>query len=106
MGKVWAVGFGAAAAVLVAVLIAYRGGMFSEGPLPEEPAELFRQACGLCHGAGGEGRRNYSPPLRGRNLSPEAIMRIVAGGRGRMPAQPHIRGEALEKLARYVAGMR
>lgn len=63
---------------------------------------IYSQACAACHGGRGEGRRELGNPLRGRALPPAYIKEVVRRGRNKMPALPHIRGEALENVARYV----
>ena len=67
---------------------------------------IYSQACAACHGERGEGRRELGNPLRGRALPPAYIKEVVRRGRNRMPALPHIRGEALENVAKFVNGLR
>lgn len=63
---------------------------------------IYSQTCAACHGERGEGRRELGNPLRGRALPLVYIKEVIRRGRNRMPALPHIRGEALENVARYV----
>ena len=67
-----------------------------------EGAAIYTQACAVCHGARGEGKGGLGNPLRGRALPPAYIKEVVRRGRNKMPALPHIQGEALENVARYV----
>ena len=67
-----------------------------------EGAALFAQTCAACHGERGEGRSELGNPLRGRALPLAYIKEVIRRGRNRMPALPHIQGEALESVARYV----
>ncbi len=69
-------------------------------------AALYAQTCAACHGERGEGRRELGNPLRGRALPPAYIKEVVRRGRNRMPALPHIRGEALENVTRFVNELR
>ncbi len=69
-------------------------------------AKLFQEVCAQCHGFEGEGRVNLTPPLRGRNIPIERVRAIVQGGGQKMPPLPLIKGEALEIVARFVAGMK
>ena len=65
-------------------------------------AAVYSQACAVCHGARGEGKGGLGNPLGGRALPPAYIKEVVKQGKNKMPALPHIRGEALENVARYV----
>ncbi len=67
-----------------------------------EGAAVYAQTCAACHGERGEGRRELGNPLRGRALPLAYIKEVIRRGRNRMPALPHIRGEALENVSRYV----
>ena len=67
---------------------------------------IYSQTCAACHGEHGEGRRELGNPLRGRALPPAYIKEVVRRGRNRMPALPHIQGEALENVARFVNELR
>jgi mono/diheme cytochrome c family protein len=80
---------------------------FSVGvPATTDGAKLFQEVCAQCHGFKGEGRVNLTPPVRGRNIPIERIKTIVRGGGQKMPPLPFIKGEALENVARFVAGMK
>lgn len=106
MSRLWTVIAVTFSAVLLTVLLSYRKGRVGSLPETTDPATLFRQVCAQCHGATGEGLTNIAPPLRGRSLPIASIKETIQRGRGRMPAQPLIRGEILEELAGYVAGLR
>ena len=67
-----------------------------------EGAAIFAQACAVCHGARGEGKGGLGNPLRGRALPLAHIKEVVRRGKNKMPALPHIQGEALDNVARYV----
>lgn len=69
-------------------------------------AKLFQEVCAQCHGFKGEGRVNLTPPLRGRDIPVERIKSIVQRGGQKMPPLQFIKGEALENVARFVAGMK
>jgi hypothetical protein len=49
---------------------------------------------------------NITPPLRGRGLSPGRVKAQIQRGGEKMPALPFIQGEALERLAGYVSGLK
>ncbi len=107
MNKIIAVGFGLFAMALVAVLLIYGQGFdpaSSGDGLPTEAPELYQQACAQCHGKRREGVVNVTPPLRG--LPPERIKAQIQKGSVKMPAFPFIQGETLERLARYVSGLK
>ncbi len=109
MNKIIAVGFGLFAMALVAVLLIYGQGFdpaSSGDGLPTEAPELYQQACAQCHGKRGEGVVNVTPTLRGRGLPPERIKAQIQKGSVKMPAFPFIQGETLERLARYVSGLK
>ena len=109
MNKVFAAAFGLFAVALVAVLLTYRQGLVpalsGEGLQTEAPA-LFEQVCAQCHGKRGVGIVNITPPLRGRGLSPGRVKAQIQRGGEKMPALPFIQGEALERLAGYVSGLK
>ena len=71
-----------------------------------EGAAIYSRTCAACHGERGEGRLELGNPLRGRALPLAYITEVIRRGRNRMPALPHIRGEALENVARFVNGLR
>ena len=88
---------------LVVFLLIYQNPQQEEAVVTTgEGAVLFAQTCAACHGERGEGRSELGNPLRGRALPLVYIKEVVRRGRNRMPALPHIRGEALESVARYV----
>ena len=70
---------------------------------PAEPAALFARNCAGCHAGGGNvvapGATLLAPDLTAAGLdSPEAVFKLVYGGRGRMPGYgtdcaPKVRGE-------------
>jgi mono/diheme cytochrome c family protein len=105
LDKIFRIGFAVFAAALFVLLFWYRNTVIDGRPLSAEAAVIFRDRCAPCHGAAGEGRVDLAPSLRGRGLSPYHIKDAVSKGSGRMPAQPHIRGEALERLAQYVTAL-
>ncbi len=90
---------------LLVLLFAFQNPKREEMPLAKgDGAILYRQNCAVCHGvrgAGGIGR-----PLRGRILPVALIKQIVQRGQNKMPALPHLKGEALEDVARYVNRLR
>lgn len=71
-----------------------------------EGAAVYRRTCARCHGARGEGAGGLGRPLAGRALPVALIKEIVKRGKNKMPALPHLRGEALENVARYVNRLR
>jgi len=107
LNKVFAAAFGLFAVALVAVLLTYRQGLVpapsGEGLQTEAPA-LFEQVCAQCHGKRGVGIVNITPPLRG--LPPGRVKAQIQRGGEKMPALPFIQGEALERLAGYVSGLK
>ena len=103
MGKWIVVSFLVLGGALVVFLLIFRNPEQKEALLTTgEGAAIFAQTCAACHGERGEGRRELGNPLRGRALPPAYIKEVIRRGRNRMPALPHIRGEALENVARYV----
>ena len=62
---------------------------------------IYLEACAKCHGAQGQGTA-LAPPLRGRSLKREKILKQVKSGTGRMPKFPNITAEALDDLISYV----
>ena len=107
MGKWVVASFVVLGGALVVFLLIY------QNPQKEEPllttgegVALYAQTCAACHGERGEGRRELGNPLRGRALPPVYIKEVVRRGRNRMPALPHIQGEALENVAKYVNSLR
>ncbi len=96
----------AAGAALVIFLFTYRPDLSGSISDMADGETVFREICAQCHGAKGEGRVNLTPPIRGRNLSPERIKALVQKGGQKMPALPFIKGEALENVARYVSEMK
>ncbi len=88
---------------LVALLFIFQNPRQEEALLTTgDGAAVYSQACAVCHGARGEGKGGLGNPLRGRALPPAYIKEVVRRGRNKMPALPHIQGEALENVARYV----
>ena len=109
MNKIFAATFGLFAVALVAVLLTYRQGLApapSDEGLPADAPALFEQVCVQCHGKRGEGIVNITPPLRGRGLPPGRVKAQIQRGGEKMPALPFIQGEALERLAGYVSGLK
>ena len=107
MGKWVAASFLVFGGALVVFLFLFQNPRQEETPLTTgEGAAVFAQTCAACHGERGEGRRELGNPLRGRALPPAYIKEVVKLGKNKMPALPHIRGEALENVARYVNELR
>ena len=92
---------------LVVFLLMFQNPRQEEAPLTSgDGLAIYSQTCAVCHGERGEGRRELGNPLRGRALPPAYIKEVVRRGRNKMPALPHIQGEALENVARYVNELR
>ena len=107
LGKWVVISFLLLGGALVAFLFIFQNSRQEEALLTTgDGAMLFAQTCAACHGERGEGRRELGNPLRGRALPLAYIKEVIRRGRNKMPALPHIRGEALESLARYVNGLR
>ncbi|MEE9276515.1 MAG: cytochrome c [bacterium] len=106
MKKAWPVVFGVGAAALVAVLLLFQDGFRGPDLSGSPPEEIFRVTCAACHGLRGEGILNKGAALRGMGIPAEKVKAMVRNGKNMMPAQPHIKGEALERLAKYVEGLR
>ena len=109
MNKIFAGVLASGAILLGAVLSIYSQGMMSgpsEGLASMDPPSLFRQACAQCHGRNGVGVKNLTLPLRGRILPIEHIKSQIQKGGQKMPALPFIQGDALDRLAKYVSGLK
>jgi mono/diheme cytochrome c family protein/Flp pilus assembly protein TadD len=67
-----------------------------------EASELYAQKCASCHGLAGEG--GVGPRLAGNPGANDAlsVRRVIARGRGMMPAFGHLSDDELDGLARYV----
>ncbi len=103
MSKWIAASFLVLGGALLAFLLAFRNPVREQAPVfSGEAATLYRETCAVCHGARGEGIGELGLPLRGRALPVSVIRETIRRGRNKMPALPHIRGEALQALARYV----
>ena len=103
MGRWVAAAFVVLGGALVVFLFIFQNPRQEEALLTTgEGAALYTQTCAACHGERGEGRRELGNPLRGRALPPAYIKEVVRRGKNKMPALPHIQGEALENVARYV----
>jgi mono/diheme cytochrome c family protein len=65
----------------------------------KDGAEVYVKVCALCHDT------TIGPVLRGRDLAPTYIQRIVRHGKRAMPAfrSSEIDDQSLEKLAEYVS---
>jgi len=104
-----AVGFCIAGVLLIAFLLIKSQGGLSGDPgafaSMDGPA-IFGRSCARCHGKLGEGIPNLTPPLRGRNIPLAHIKKQIQKGSLKMPALPFIRGKALDRLARHVAGLK
>lgn len=107
MGKWVVASFLVFGGALVVLLLIFQNPRQEEAILTTgDGLAIYSQTCAACHGERGEGRRELGNPLRGRALPPAYIKEVVRRGRNKMPALPHIRGEALENVARYVNGLR
>lgn len=103
MGKWVAAAFVVLGGALVVFLLIFQNPEQKETLLTTgDGLAVYTQACAVCHGERGEGRNELGNPLRGRALPPAYIKEVVRRGRNKMPALPHIQGEALENVARYV----
>lgn len=106
-GRLLVFSFLAFGGALVAFLLLFQNPKREEALLTRgEGAAVYRQMCARCHGARGEGVSGLGRPLAGRALSAALIKEIVKRGKNRMPALPHLRGETLENVARYVNRLR
>jgi mono/diheme cytochrome c family protein len=97
------------AIVLITVLLIYSQATVSsppEGHASKDSSDLFRQVCAQCHGKNGEGVASLTPPLRRRGLPIEYIKSKIQKGGQKMPALPFIQGDALDRLAKYVSGLK
>ncbi|MCY3823101.1 MAG: cytochrome c [Nitrospinae bacterium] len=103
MGKWVVVSFLVLGGALVVFLLIFQNPRQEEALLTTgDGAAIYIQTCAACHGERGEGRNELGNPLRGRALPPAYIKEVIQRGRNKMPALPHIQGEALENVARYV----
>lgn len=91
---------------LVVFLFIYQNPQQESAITPGDGAALYAQTCAACHGERGEGRSELGNPLRGRALPVSYLKEIIRRGKNRMPALPHIKGAALENVARYVNRLR
>ena len=103
MGKWVVVSFLVLGGALVVFMLLFQNPAQEEALLTTgDGLAIYSQTCAACHGERGEGRRELGNPLRGRALPVAYVKEIIRRGKNRMPALPHIRGEALENVARYV----
>lgn len=110
MNKIILAALALGAIVLIAVLLIYSQAMVSssppEGYASKDSPALFKQVCAQCHGKNGEGVASLTPPLRRRGLPIEYIKSKIQKGGQKMPALPFIHGDALDRLAKYVSGLK
>jgi quinoprotein glucose dehydrogenase len=89
-----------------------RGG----GPPQMPPGQgVYQQHCQACHGANREGVAESGPPLVQRTADPvnnivagaprftvEAVRTVIATGKGRMPALPHLTATEVDNVVNFV----
>lgn len=82
------------------------------GPTPEarakEGSEVFREKCASCHGSGGAGtaagKKLGTKDLRSTKLQRTEIEKVIADGRGKMPAyRGKLSHEEIATLSAYIA---
>ncbi len=103
MGKWVVVSFLALGGAFVAFLLVFQNPERKETSLTTgDGGTVYARTCAACHGAHGEGKGGLGNPLRGRALPRAYIKEVVKQGKNKMPALPHVRGEALDNVAGYV----
>ncbi len=103
MGKWVVLSFLVFGGALVAFLLVFPHSGREEASLTRgDGAQIYRQACAVCHGERGEGKSGLGRPLRGRALPVSLIKQVIRRGKNKMPALPHIQGAALDGVARHV----
>ena len=75
----------------------------------EDGKTLYEQKCALCHGKdgvakpAGQGSMNFNDPAFQKSWSADAIAKITAEGKGKMPAyRSKLSGEQIHAIAAHV----
>jgi mono/diheme cytochrome c family protein len=66
---------------------------------------MFQQACAHCHGEAGAGKFGFLLGLRESRIPADNVARMIANGRGIMPAFPELSETQRQRLAEYAAGL-
>jgi len=109
MNKILAVGFCLVSISLAVFFLFKNQERFSGEPgvyVSMDGSSIFQHSCSRCHGKRGEGVPNLTPSLLGRKFSLAQVKKQIQKGGLKMPALPFIQGKALDRLARYVMGLR
>lgn len=92
--------------LLVSCAVALAAAPASAG---EDGKALYEQKCAICHGKDGvakppgQGSRNFGDPAFQQAWTAEAIEKIVAEGKGKMPAyRSKLGGEQIKAIAAHV----
>lgn len=67
-----------------------------------KPEESYANNCSSCHGGNLEGGMGPSLQKIGSKFKKEEIEKIIQNGKGSMPGQPQVSGEARGKLAEWL----
>jgi quinoprotein glucose dehydrogenase len=81
-----------------------RGGG-GNAPAPPAGQLVYQQNCQMCHGADRLGIESSGPSLIDNGVSrfdAAAIRAVLAGGKGRMPAQPHLTATDIDNLVTFL----
>ena len=79
---------------------------------PPPARTLYEQKCAICHGKdgvakpAGKGSKNFNDPAFQREWSAEAIAKVTAEGRGKMPAyRSTLKPEEITAIAGHVKSL-
>lgn len=99
-----------AVTLLVALVLAVALPVLAEGP---DGKALYESKCAMCHGKDGvakstaKGAGNLNDPAWQKNNPPEAVAKVIAEGKGKMPKYAEkLKPEEIKAVADYVKSMK
>lgn len=75
--------------------VAFATAAFADG------AATFKAKCAVCHGAGGEGAKMYSKPIKG--MAEADVLKVIDEGKGKMKP---VKIDNAAEVAKFVAGLK
>ena len=86
--------------------VASTGSLAELGALASRGEQVYRTQCAGCHGPDRQGTPPDVPPLPGISgmSAGAAAVKVIIGGRGRMPGFPQLMGADLFAVLSYIAG--